>query len=135
MRIFCGLSRVNFDDFADLDLVDGSEDFRNERQEIAHACSRPSNDDRRNPDLREILLIRQALIGGNDHSKTGIDRSSQQNAIPQAAPAPLPNRGHLMPRQFVRKLNRQRLVDQNTQTPSPPRTRSPAPLQPDRAQL
>src|SRR6266511_4847803 len=33
MRIFCGLSRANFDDFTDLDLVDGSENFRNERQE------------------------------------------------------------------------------------------------------
>lgn len=124
---FVESARADFDDFADFDGIDRSKDFGNQRQQEKHTGVSSPDDHSSDADLREILLIRQAAVGGNDHSHTSSHGGTEQDAISQAAPAVVANGRDVVPGQFLRELNRQRLVDQNLQAQSPRRTRSGSP--------
>jgi hypothetical protein len=70
---------------------------------MRHAVS-AADDDRSNPDFREILLILQALVSRNDDTKSGIDGSPKQNPVPETTPALITDRSGLVAGQFVSEL-------------------------------
>ena len=71
----------------------------------------------------EILLEREALIGGHENLEADIGRSLQQLAVPESRPTLLLDRPHVVAGERSPQPPRQLLVKQDAHWPSAPRER------------
>ena len=71
--------------------LDRGEDLRDERQDMRQTVPRAAEDYSSDSEPRQILLMRQALIGRHDHAEAGGDGGAQKNTIPKTTPAPVPD--------------------------------------------
>ena len=95
--------------------MESFEDPRDQGSQIFDSVSYAHDDHRRNADFPQVLLVLKIAVGRKDRVETGGDGRAKQCAIPQTKPILRVHSGDFESGELVRKLNRQRFVDQNAQ--------------------
>src|ERR1041385_2385833 len=120
----------DLDRFASLDNAQSVDDPRDQRPQFFHAIPDAHDDHRGNADLRQVLLILQVGVCGENCLEACCDGRAEQNAVAEMQPLLSVNCGDVESGKLVRQFNGQRFVDQNSQAPSPPLSRAPTPQRP-----
>lgn len=82
-----------------------------QRKEILKAIGSRHQDDHRNVELRDILLVLDVLIGGYESIELGAGKT-QQFAVPLRRPSAERNGDHFMVREVQPQILRQRLIEE-----------------------
>lgn len=117
-------SRRDNDRFTRFDERECALNLWNQRSDASDPVSNFSNDDDRDSDDTEVLLIGQTAVRGQHNIKTGVGCGSQQDAVAQSRPPFFADRRHIQPDELRGQLKRQGFIDENAQRPPEPLCKS-----------
>jgi hypothetical protein len=93
--------RTDLNHFARTDGGDGCDDSRDQRPQILDAVANADDNDSRDANSGEVLLVPQLTIRCQDDGESGADRCTQENAVSETEPALLVNGDGFTAWQFV----------------------------------